>query len=130
MNDMTPEDREKRLKDLKTLAVVAVACVLAGRFTAAASWYWLALALLCLGLFFKKPAAFVAGAWLKFGHILGTINSRIILTLIYYLALTPLALLKKLFSEDSLRLKKKPHGESYYEPRNHLYAPADLEKPW
>ena len=121
---------EKRAKDLKTLAVLAAACLLAGRLTSWAPWYWLALALLTAALFLKKTAAFIADCWLKFGHALGAVNSRIILTLVFYLALTPLALLKRLFDGDTLKLRKKPAGESYYEPRDHLYTPADLEKPW
>ncbi|MCX5785138.1 MAG: SxtJ family membrane protein [Elusimicrobia bacterium] len=128
---MNPENDEKRAKDLKILAILAVACLLAGRLTSWALWYWLALALLAAALFFKKTAAVIADGWLKFGHTFGTINSRIILTLVFYLALTPLAFIKKLFSGgDTLKLKKKSAGESYYEPRNHLYVPTDLEKPW
>ena len=123
-------EQNKRLKDLKTMAVLAAACLLAGRLTIWAPWYWLALALLVSALFLKKTAAFIADGWLELGHVLGAINSRIILTLVFYLALTPLALLKKLFAGDTLKLKKRPAGESYYEPRDHLYAPADLEKPW
>ena len=123
-------DQNKRLKDLKNLAALAAACLLAGRFTAWEPWYWLALALLVVAVFFKKTAASISDGWLKFGHVLGAINSRIILTLVYYLALTPLALLKKLFSGNTLQLKKNPGGESYYKQRDHFYVSVDLEKPW
>lgn len=123
---------EKRIRDLKTLAVPAAACVVAGRLTGWAPWDWLAVSLLSAALFMKNTAAFLADSWLRFGRALGEVNTRIILGLVFYLVLTPLALFKKLVTggEDPLRLKKNPAGDSYYKIKNHLYTPADLEKPW
>ena len=45
-------------------------------------------------------------AWMKLGHILGWINSRIILGLIYLLVLLPIALIMQIFGHDPLRMKK------------------------
>jgi hypothetical protein len=44
--------------------------------------------------------------WQKLGLLLGKIISPLVLSLIYYLAITPLALLRKLLGGDALQLKK------------------------
>ncbi len=65
--------------------------------------------------------------WDKIALILGTVNSKILLTVIFYLFLAPIALLSRIFKKkDELILKKKPDG-SYYKERNHTYSPEDLE---
>ena len=44
--------------------------------------------------------------WMKLGYILGWVNSRIILGLIFLVILQPIALIMKLFDYDPLRAKK------------------------
>ena len=55
-------------------------------------------------------------AWMKLGHALGWINSRIILGLIFLIVVQPIAFIMKLFGYDPLR-KKKIHGLSYREKK-------------
>ena len=45
--------------------------------------------------------------WMKIGHILGWINSRIISGIVFILVLQPIALIMKFFGYDPLRRKKK-----------------------
>lgn len=65
--------------------------------------------------------------WDKIALILGTINSKILLSLIFYLFLVPIAIISRIFKKkDDLILKKKPEG-SYYKERNHTYNAEDLK---
>ena len=58
-------------------------------------------------------------AWMKLGYILGWINSRIILGLVFFMVLQPIAILMKLFGHDPLRIKKS-NQKSYKEDKiNH-----------
>ena len=50
--------------------------------------------------------------WMKLGHALGWINSRIILGLIYLIVLQPIALIMKIFGYDPL-MKNKSSEISY-----------------
>ncbi|NQX96442.1 MAG: hypothetical protein HRT73_01000 [Flavobacteriales bacterium] len=69
----------------------------------------------------------IVWVWGKIALILGTINSKILLSVIFYAFLVPIALLSRLFKkEDELILKKKTEG-SYYKERNHTYISEDLE---
>ena len=70
----------------------------------------------------------IVWGWLKLAHILGYINSRIILSAIFFVFLTPVALLYRMRKGDPLRLKKS--GGSYYTARNHSFEKKDLEKMW
>ena len=58
--------------------------------------------------------------WMKLGLILGWINSRIILGIIFFLVLVPISLLMKIFGHDPLRIKRK-NNKSYREnKKNHM----------
>ena len=45
-------------------------------------------------------------AWMKLGYILGWLNSRIILGLVFLIVLQPIALLMRIFGYDPLKTKK------------------------
>jgi hypothetical protein len=67
-----------------------------------------AVSLLCTALF--DP---VARVWLRFGDILGMIVSPVILVAIFFLIITPVAIVTRLFGRDELRLKRLS-GTSYW----------------
>lgn len=81
-----------------------------------------------LNLISPKIGAYMAYAWLKFGHFLGWINSRIILTIVFYCILFPISLIFRLTNKDPLQ-RKKTSG-SNFSTRNHLYGKKDLENIW
>lgn len=66
--------------------------------------------------------------WFKLAHVLGWLNTRILLALVFYLFLFPVALVVKLFNKDGLKLKNK--DVSCFSPRNHTYKAEDLENTW
>jgi hypothetical protein len=124
-----------REKVLETIGVLALACLVVGHlatrpglkggFLAAAAL------LLAAGLFVKPAGALIARAWLKFGGALGAVNSRIILGAIFYLFLTPIALLARLTRGDFLHLKKREGADrSYWHARNHAFTAEDIGKLW
>ncbi len=51
-------------------------------------------------------------AWIKFGDLLGWINTRLILGLIFYVLIWPIGLLKRLFA-DPLTRTLDPQAQSY-----------------
>jgi hypothetical protein len=85
---------------------------------------------LLVGLLSFIPAAGnrIVWAWYKLAEVLGWFNSRVLLSLIYYLVVTPIALLFRLFGNDPLLLKDKKG--SMFNFREHTYTKEDLENPW
>ncbi len=123
--------KDDRRQSLETLAVLAAACIACAMIFKAQAFAYVALGLLLVGLFLRWPAVKLAGAWLGFSAVLGAINSKILLTLVYYLVLTPIALLYRLTHRDPLSLKRAADsGRSHWIVRDHQFGPRDLERPW
>lgn len=70
----------------------------------------------------------IVKGWFKIGELLGYVNSRIILSVLFYLFLTPFAFLQKLFSKSTIQLKDE--SRSVFHTRNHEYAAKDFEDIW
>jgi hypothetical protein len=86
----------------------------------------IALCLIVIGLFSAYLTARIAWLWMGFAKILGYISSRIILTLIFYLILTPLALIRKLFKKKTPAKNDTTNFFSRHQP----YSASDLERPF
>lgn len=72
----------------------------------------------------------IVWGWYKLAEGLGYVSSRILLSAVFFLFLTPLAMIYRLLRKtDVLQLKKKLSG-SYFTERRHLYVKEDLEKMW
>ena len=52
--------------------------------------------------------------WIKFGELLGRVVSPIVMLFIFFVVVTPLSLLAKLFGQDMLSLKLKKEQKSYW----------------
>ena len=55
--------------------------------------------------------------WMKFAFILGWVNSRIILSLIFFLLFTPIGLIMRLFGRDALNRRMNDESDSYWVKR-------------
>lgn len=67
--------------------------------------------------------------WEKFSFALGWINSKILLVVIFFFFLTPIAFLYRLLTGDVLMVRKPPNKSTFFD-RNHTFSPIDLENPW
>jgi len=56
---------------------------------------------------------FVYQGWMILGHVLGWINTRIILSIIFYTVFTPAGVLMRFLKKDPMRRKPEPGAESY-----------------
>lgn len=70
----------------------------------------------------------IVWGWYKLAEILSRIVNPIVLGLLYFLFITPIALMFRLFGNDPLDLKK-PRG-SVFDYHEKSYTKKDLEKPW
>jgi hypothetical protein len=74
--------------------------------------------LLVVGLLVPAAARAFHKAWMRFASALGYVNSRVLLTLMYYLVITPYGLVTRLAGRDPLRRRAKGQG-SYWVERKH-----------
>ena len=73
----------------------------------------LSLIFLTLGIFNSKILTPLNKIWMKFGLILGSIVSPIVMAIIFFLVVTPTSLFMKLIKKDILNLKKN-NNKSYW----------------
>ncbi len=74
------------------------------------------------------PAAIV---WFGVTERLGTVVSRVLLSVVFFAVVTPVALVRKALGKDSLQLKIFKAGrESVMEVRDHTFTGPDLERPY
>ncbi len=120
---------DERKTSLEVICVLAVVCLAAGLYFDSKVLSSISLCLMIIGVLFKKLSFLIAKSWLRFSTALGTVNTRIILTAIFYLFLTPLAFFFRLFSGDFMKIGKNS-TESLWDKRDHIYSREDLEKLW
>ena len=76
---------------------------------------------------FKMPARL----WFGLSDLMGAVISKILLSLVFLLLLTPLAAARKLTGADLMKTKLwKKSQESVLVTRDHTFSAADLEKPY
>tara|TARA_A100001011_G_scaffold341899_1_gene375043 strand:+ start:497 stop:952 length:456 start_codon:yes stop_codon:yes gene_type:complete len=72
---------------------------------------------LVLGLLNSKILKYPNLLWIKFGYFLGIIISPIIMGVIFFLVITPINVIMKIFQKDVIGLKKKGRN-TYWLNRN------------
>ena len=94
-------------------------------------WVWLALAgiaaILLLGaLIAPRLLHPVYRAWMRLGEALGWLNTRILLSLVFFLVVTPIGLVLRLFGRSPLDTRPR---ESYWtDVEPHSYGDRHVEK--
>ena len=72
---------------------------------------------LIFGLINSKILSPFNKAWIKLGEILGLIIAPIIMALVYFIILTPISLIVRMFGKDLLGLKFLKNQDTYWTKR-------------
>lgn len=105
--------------------------LLIGIFSGNILFYKLVIPVLLIVMIFPGWFYPLAILWFGFSHLLGTFMSQVILSLVYFIVVLPVALFRRMSGIDTLRLKqfKKGSGTAMH-IRNHLFTHSDIEKPY
>jgi hypothetical protein len=95
-----------REKQLETMLTIAVGFFLVAWSTKNKYVFLFALLMGLIGMFSKTLTSYISNGWMKVGEAMGAISSRVILSVIYFLFLVPIALLYRIGRKDTLQLKK------------------------
>ena len=121
----------KRPNSKEVILVIVVGLLIVSRIFSIDSLVFVAIVIGLLGVLSSTLSDKMAWLWFKFSDALGYIMSRFILTLIFFLILTPVALVSRLLRKKDLMGKKIDDNiSSYFEIRNHEYKAKDLMDPW
>lgn len=108
------------------LVFIALLVALTGRF----SWALpLAAGLTLLLMISPRPFALWARAWFGLSHALGTVVSKVLLAVVFYVVVLPIGVLRRMMGKDSMRLGQWKKGDgSVFRERGGKVGPADLEQ--
>ena len=87
-------------------------------------------ALVVLGAVAPRALGGPYRAWMAFALALGVVMSRVLLTLFFYLVLTPAGWARRTFSESPVRTKPDPDAASYWQRREEESGPERLKRMW
>lgn len=118
----------KKEKSLETLLVLVGALIVIFWVSSKKIYLLVALLLIFIGIISPFLSAKISGAWLKLAELIGSVMSKIILSLVFFIILVPIALLYRLTKKNPLFLKRQEG--SYYIIRNKQYSPKDIENIW
>lgn len=79
-------------------------------------------------LFYPKGLRSTEKVLLGLGNILGWINSRILLSLLFYGVITPIGLCLKLFKKETLKTTIDPKASSYWEDAESQKNPESYKR--
>lgn len=85
---------------------------------------------LTTGLVAPKTLAPVEYVWMKVAHAIGVVVTYILLTLTYYLVITPTGLLMRLFGKDPMNRKFETDKRSYWIEVDQNEAESRPDKPY
>ena len=120
---------EQRGKHIETLLVITLGMIVFFLATKKDYFLFIGLGIGVVGLAIPFAGKYIHLGWMGIAKVLGFINSHIILGLVFFLFLTPLALLRRIGRKDGMQLKKKASG-SYFNEKEQVYEAKDLENPW
>lgn len=119
---------ENQSKD--TGIAIVLICLLISYFTEN-NFISLAILLLIIDMIVPNIYRPLAKIWLGVTNILGTIMSKLLLTIIFFVLVTPMGIIRRIFGADSLQLKKwKKDASSVFKVRDHVFQPDEIEKPY
>lgn len=92
-------------------------------------WLLVPIGMSLVGFMIGPLGEFIHLTWMMIAKVLGFINSRILLSIIFFLILTPIALLMRLLGKSSF-VKSAKGKNTLFVTRNHVYTKADLVQPF
>ncbi len=116
-------------KNIKNVAAIAFGLLILFLIFHKNYLIYTSLFLLLISILSDSLSEKISWFWMKFLNLLGIIFSKIMLTLVFLIILTPLAIAFRIFKRNPL-LVKKTRRKSYYIQREHLYSTHDFENMW
>ena len=110
------------------LLAVAAWNLYRGRATVVTIFGALGALLVLAGLLAPPLARAFHTAWMKFAVLLGHVNSRVLLTLVYYLVMTPYGVVTRLVGRDPLRRRGAARGSYWVERKTTRQTREQFER--
>ncbi len=128
---------KKSSRELRKFGItMAIACIVVGAilfFRDKSAWIYLAYIsgfFLISGLLVPRILLPIEWVWMKIAFVLGIIVTNILLTLTFFLVITPIGLMMRLFGKDFLSLRFDKNTGTYWIPVEPDGTASRPEKPY
>lgn len=112
------------------MALVLV-CLLIAYFGMKRQFVGMAILFLLVAMTWPMAYKHVARIWIGFSLLLGTVMSKVILSIVFLVLVVPVGLIRKGLGRDSLQIKRWKKGEdSVFAVRDHRFVSGDLKNPY
>lgn len=118
-----------KIKPIDSILAITIGSLVLFVFTTATCFLWITLVIGLIGLCSKCLTNQVHYVWMKIAWLLSLVVPKILLTLVFYVLLFPLALLSRVFGkQDPMQLRKT--NVSLFKTVNRELTPESFKNPW
>lgn len=115
-------------KHLGTILVFVIVLIILFLIYRNDNLIYASLALGAIAIFIPSLSRKIHDVWMKFAELLGFVMNKVILGLVFFIFLVPIAFLSKMFRKNPLKVKKGMN--TYFSERNFTYTKKSLEQLW
>ena len=120
---------ENKLKAKSTVLVIVVGFIIIYAYSKNYIFLRISIIIGLVGVISDSASLIIDKIWFKISYILGLIVPNILLGLIFYIILFPIALLSRIFKKDD-PLMLSNNKESFFKNRIQKFKIISFEKPW
>ena len=121
--------RTQHIHPLQSILAISLGLIIAFLSTKIWLLLWIALIVIAIGVLSQRISLLIHQGWMFLAKLLSNVVPKILLSIIYFMVLTPLALIKKAISKtDALSLKN--NSNSLFKDHIQSYDPESFENPW
>ena len=120
---------EDKLKAKSTILVIVVGFIFIYAYSKNLNFLKASIIIGLLGVISDKASLIIHKIWFKISYILGLIVPNILLGLIFYIILFPIAILSRLFKKDD-PLMLYNNKESLFKNKIQKFKNISFENPW
>lgn len=125
-----PKKITKKQASDSGMAIVLI-LLLIGLFTGNTLFYKIAIPFLVINMVYPMTFYYFGILWIGLSTIIGTIVSRILLSLVYLIIVLPMALVRKLIGKDPMQMKQfKKSRSSIMQVRKHTLTSEEIIYPY
>jgi hypothetical protein len=119
----------KNYQAKETVLVITVGLLVCYVVFKKAGFLYAALGIGVIGVLSFYLSEKIHWAWNKLSLLLGAVSNRVLLGIVFFLVLTPMALIRRMRKKDGMR-RFDPGATSNFSRREHVFERGDLEKVW
>jgi O-antigen ligase len=115
-------------KHLGTILIFVMVLIILFLVNSNVKVLYIALALGAIAVLIPALSRKIHDVWMKFAELIGLVMNKVILSVVFFVFLVPVAFLSRLFRKNPFRNKKDT--TSYFSDRNFTYNKKSLEQLW